>query len=69
MIHRIACLFGGHRPNKNRIRHDGQDYVAPCRGCGETMFKSRMGERPWKLDDGIRAYAERAGSHARRGNR
>jgi hypothetical protein len=64
MLDRIACLFGGHRPDKNRIRHDGQDHVAPCRGCGKRMYKTRMGDRPWKLDDGIRAYCSpaRAGS-------
>jgi hypothetical protein len=57
MLKHITCLVGGHRPDKNRVRHDGQDYVAPCRGCGQLMYKTRMGERPWKLDDGVRAYS------------
>ncbi len=67
MIRRIPCLMGGHRPDKTRVRHDGQDYVAPCRGCGELMYKTRMGDRPWKLDDGVRAYHDERRSSSRSG--
>jgi hypothetical protein len=65
MLKEIACAIAGHRPDKSLVRHDGQDFVAPCRGCGQLMYKTRMGDRPWKLDDGIRAYSNPQQGRAR----
>lgn len=63
MLQRIACLFFAHRPDKKRVRHDGEDYVAPCRACGRLMVKTRTGDRPWKLDK--RQCAGPAAEHRR----
>lgn len=47
----IGCFFGSHEPDRNRVWHDGLDFRAPCRGCGEPMVKTI--ETGWRRFDAV----------------
>lgn len=45
---RLFCYFGRHLRLKNRVRHDGHDYVSVCGRCGSRMRKHQDGF--WRID-------------------
>jgi hypothetical protein len=44
----ISCLFGRHRRDRRRVRHDGNDFRSFCSGCGAPMI--RDDQRGWIVD-------------------
>ena len=41
MFNRLLCLFNRHRPDRNRVKWDGKDYIATCRSCGRPIRRIR----------------------------
>ncbi|AHE54862.1 hypothetical protein [Sphingomonas sanxanigenens] len=41
----LLCRIVGHGANRQRARHDMEDYWAPCRRCGTMLVRATTGWR------------------------
>lgn len=57
----FLCLFGVHRPNRERIWDDGLNMRARCKGCKRPMVRMPEGWRLFRALD----YDERRAAHPR----
>lgn len=51
MLRSLICAFVGHRVNRNRVRHDGRDFIGHCRRCHAPMVREPDGWRRMDRDD------------------
>ena len=47
----ILCRIIGHDANRQKARHDMEDYWAPCRRCGEMLVRAQSGWRTPTRDE------------------
>ncbi len=44
-LNRIFCIFGKHKPDRHKVRHNGHTFVGRCKHCGTPMM--RDGPKSW----------------------
>lgn len=47
----LLCRIIGHDANRQRARHDMEDYWAPCRRCGTKLVRATTGWRAPTMDE------------------
>ncbi|MGF7146927.1 hypothetical protein FHS96_000536 [Sphingomonas zeicaulis] len=47
----LLCRIVGHDANRQRARHDMEDYWAPCRRCGTMLVRATAGWRAPTIDE------------------
>ncbi|WP_226018581.1 hypothetical protein [Novosphingobium sp. FKTRR1] len=47
VFYRVLCMFNRHRPDRDRVRWTGLNYVADCKVCHQRIRRISKGR--WSL--------------------